>query len=173
MCRSPLMHCGIIISHQRYLNKSAFSLLRWLLHGAPAARRLQRARSCRSMSPARRALSSKPAARRRCCRSMGQTDRPTDGQTDARPLHKPCSAYWGSTVSTDAAAGPPWTSSTGFYLLPAPDGQRSIAMSMSVRLCPRLSVYYAGSVNNIAVSHWTLETDDTTVHVMTSRESIV
>jgi len=38
------------------------------------------------------------------------------------------------------------------YYLPRV-GQRSIAMSMSVRLCPRLSVYYAGSVNNIAVSH--------------------
>ena len=177
MCRSTLMHCGIIISHQRYLNKSAFSLLRWLLHGAPAARRLQRARSCRSMSPARRALSSKPAARRRCCRSMGQTDRPTDGQTDARPLHKPCSAYWGSTVSTDDRP----TQQLDHHEHHQPDstyylprmGQRSIAMSMSVRLCPRLSVYYAGSVNNIAVSHWTLETDDTTVHVMTSRESIV
>ena len=136
MCRSPLMHCGIIISHQRYLNKSAFSLLWWLLHGAPAARRLQRARSCRSMSPARRALSSKPAARRRCCRSMGQTDRPTDGQTDARPLHKPCSAYWGSTVSTDAAAGPPWTSSTGFYLLPAPGGA---AEYCDEHVCPSVS----------------------------------
>jgi len=34
------------------------------------------------------ALSSKPAACRCCCRSMGQTDAPTD----ARPLNRPCSA---------------------------------------------------------------------------------
>jgi len=33
-------------------------------------------------------LSSKPAARCCCCRSMGQTD----GRTDTRPLHSPCSA---------------------------------------------------------------------------------
>ena len=45
-------------------------------------------RRFRSISPARTALSSKPAARR-CCGRMGQTD----GQTDARPLHRPCSAH--------------------------------------------------------------------------------
>ena len=32
---------------------------------------------CRSISPARAALSSKPAARRCCCRSTGETDRQT------------------------------------------------------------------------------------------------
>jgi len=43
----------------------------------------------------RTALSSKPAARRCCCRSMGQTD----GLTDARPFHRPCSAYYAGSVS--------------------------------------------------------------------------
>ena len=43
--------------------------------------------------PARRALSSKPVARRSCCRTMGQTTNGrTDRQTDARPFHRPCSA---------------------------------------------------------------------------------
>jgi len=43
------------------------------------------------------ALSSKPAARRRCCRSTGQTDGRTDGRTDTRQLHRPCFAcYAGS-----------------------------------------------------------------------------
>jgi len=37
------------------------------------------ARGYQSISPARRALSSKPAARRCCCGSTGQTDRRTDG----------------------------------------------------------------------------------------------
>jgi len=41
------------------------------------------------------ALSSEPAGRRCCCRSMGQTD----GRTDARPLHRPCSAYDAGSVN--------------------------------------------------------------------------
>ena len=49
-------------------------------------------RSCRSISRAHRALSSKPAARRCCCRSTEQTD----GRVDNRPLrvHGPCFAYY-------------------------------------------------------------------------------
>ena len=50
-----------------------------------AAPLLLGARRCRSLSPARMALSSKPAARR-CCSWR------TDGLTDARPFHRPCSA---------------------------------------------------------------------------------
>jgi len=57
-------------------------------------------RRCRSISPARTALSSKPAARRGYGRMMGQTDRQTDGvRTDARPFHRPCSAYCASSVN--------------------------------------------------------------------------
>jgi len=41
------------------------------------------------------ALSSEPAGRRCCCRSMGQTD----GRADARPLHRPCSAYDAGSVN--------------------------------------------------------------------------
>jgi len=48
---------------------------------APAARRSQRAGSYRSISSARKALSSKPVARRCCCRSMGQTDVRMDWRT--------------------------------------------------------------------------------------------
>ena len=51
----------------------AFAAERWLLqHGACSAR---------SIYPAHRAFSSKPAGRRCCCRSMGQTDRETDGHS--------------------------------------------------------------------------------------------
>ena len=53
------------------------------------------ARLCRSISHARRALCSKPVGHRCCCRSMGQRDR----QTDARPFHRPCSAYHASSVN--------------------------------------------------------------------------
>ena len=49
--------------------------------------------SNRSISPGRRAHSSKPAAA--CGGRMGQTDnkRQTDGRTDARQMHRPCSAH--------------------------------------------------------------------------------
>jgi len=46
-------------------------------------------RRCGAISPARTALSSKPAARSCCGRMTGQTDR----QTDTRPLNRPCSAH--------------------------------------------------------------------------------
>jgi len=46
------------------------------------------ARGCRSISPVRRALSSKPTGRCCCCWSVGQID----GRTDAKPLHRPFSA---------------------------------------------------------------------------------
>jgi len=65
-------------------NKSVFSLLRRLStwryrHFLLSARAYWTAQcSNRSISPAGRALSSKPAASRRCCRSMGQTDWCTD-----------------------------------------------------------------------------------------------
>ena len=55
------------------------------------------ARSYRSISRARRALSSKPAGRRCCCRSTGQTGE----RMDARPLHRPCSAYGESSGNND------------------------------------------------------------------------
>jgi len=51
--------------------------------------------SNRSMFTAGAALSS-AAARRCCCRSTGQ--RRTDGRTDTRPLHRPFSAYYASSV---------------------------------------------------------------------------
>ena len=54
---------------------------------------------CRSISPAGPALSSKPVAATCGGRMMGQTDRPTDGQTDARLFHKPCSAYYASSAN--------------------------------------------------------------------------
>jgi len=40
---------------------------------------------------------SKPTGRRCCCRSMRQTD----GRTDARSLHRPCSAYYESSVGNN------------------------------------------------------------------------
>jgi len=60
----------------RTVTLPAFAAERWrLLHGA---------RSCRSISPTRRALSSKLAGRRCSCRSMRQMDKWTDGRTDGR-----------------------------------------------------------------------------------------
>jgi len=62
---------------------------------AAECRRLQHAaRSCRSISLAPRALSSKPAGRRCCWQSTGQTDR----RTDAQPLHRPYSDYYAGSV---------------------------------------------------------------------------
>ena len=88
--------------------KSVFSLVRsavnMTLSAFAAERRaaaplLLGARRCRSIFPARTALSSKPAARRRCGRMMGRADRQTDRQTDAQPLHRPCSAYYAGSVN--------------------------------------------------------------------------
>ena len=53
------------------------------------------ARRCRSISSARGALSSKPAARRSGRLTMGQID----GRTDSRPLHRPCCAYYAGSVN--------------------------------------------------------------------------
>ena len=52
-------------------------------------------RGYRSISPAYRALSSKPADRRYCCLSMEHSDR----WTDTQPLHRPCSAYSAGNVN--------------------------------------------------------------------------
>jgi len=51
--------------------------------------------SNRSLSPGRRAHSSKPAAAACGRRMRGRTDR----LTDARQLHRPCSAYYASSVN--------------------------------------------------------------------------
>jgi len=58
--------------------------------GAVAAER----RRCRSICPGREALRSKTAAA-----VVRQWDRQTDGRTDARPLHRPCSTYYAGSVS--------------------------------------------------------------------------
>ena len=68
----------------RHNNKSVSSLLRRL------------STSYRFAFPARRALSSKPAERRCCCRSTG------DRRRDARPLQRPCSAHYAGSVSNKA-----------------------------------------------------------------------
>jgi len=54
-------------------------------HTLPAFAAVRRCR-CRSISPARTALSSKPAARFCCDRMMGQADGQTDGRTPDRYL---------------------------------------------------------------------------------------
>ena len=46
----------------------------------------------------RRAHSSKPAAAA-CGGRMGQTDKRTDGRTDARQLHRLCSTYYAGSVN--------------------------------------------------------------------------
>ena len=71
-----------------------------LLLSAPAAGTRRR---CRSISPVCRALSSKPAGHRCCCRSMGHTyGGRTEGRVwrmDARPFYRPCSAYYAGSVN--------------------------------------------------------------------------
>ena len=74
-----------------------------------------RCRRCRSMSSARPALSSKPAARRDCGRKMGQTDR----RRDARPFHRSCCERRQQTVGQRK--------------------RRNIMLSPRVRLSVRLS----------------------------------
>ena len=72
-------------------NKSALSLLRRL----STRSLLLSAGACSTMLAAidryllqTPTLSSKSVGRRCCCGWMGQTDRRTDGRTDAQPLHK-------------------------------------------------------------------------------------
>ena len=52
-------------------------------------------------SPGRRAHSSKPAAAACGGRMTGQMDRQTDGRTDTRQFHRPCSEYYASNVNED------------------------------------------------------------------------
>ena len=63
-----------------------------------AALLLPGALRCRSISFARTALSSKPAARRYCVWLMGQTDWWTDRRTDTGPFYRPCFAYYAHSV---------------------------------------------------------------------------
>ena len=63
-----------------------------------AALLLPGARRCRSISFARTALSSKPAARRCCCVWDRLTDEQTGGRTDTGPFYRPCSAYYARSV---------------------------------------------------------------------------
>ena len=73
-------------------------LLSAVLRPRAASLLLPGARRCRSISFARTALSSKPAARRCCVRLMEQTDWLTDGRTDTGPFYRPCSAYCARSV---------------------------------------------------------------------------
>ena len=60
-----------------------------------------RARIYRSISVADAGAQQQPAGRHCCCRSMGQTD----GRTDARPLHRPCSICIAGSANEDAVCG--------------------------------------------------------------------
>jgi len=75
-------------------NKSLFSLVPRLSTRHCPHLPLSAVAYYRSISPARGALSSKPAARRCCCRSMGQTD----GRTLDRFI-RPCSTYCAGSVN--------------------------------------------------------------------------
>jgi len=86
-------------------NKSALNLLRrlstWrephlLLSAGAAARRPQRIRSYRSTSPTHIGLSN-PAGRRCYWRSMGQTDRRTDGRTPDRYMDPTPHTTWSAS----------------------------------------------------------------------------
>ena len=64
-------------------------------------RRCWRAPCCRSISPAGTALSSKPAAA-----ADGRTDKQTNGWTDARQFHRPCFAYYASSITNTQQCTP-------------------------------------------------------------------
>jgi len=78
-----------------------------------AAPLLLGARCRRSMSPARTALNSKPAARR-CCSRMIRTGRWTDGRTDTRPLHRTFSAYYTGSANKALRIAIAWLSAREF-----------------------------------------------------------
>jgi len=80
-------------NHLTLPNKSVFNFVNSLVNKTLSAFAAERraaaplllsagACRCRSIWPARWALSSKPAACRSGCRTMGQTDGRTDGPTD-------------------------------------------------------------------------------------------
>jgi len=91
LSRSRVAECCRLKGTQRY-QKHAVLRAPCLAHRAPLL--LSAGPCCLSISPARGTLSSKPAGGRCCCRSTGQTD----GQTDARPFHKPCSGCYAGSV---------------------------------------------------------------------------
>ena len=78
-----------------FTNKFVFSLVSRLLTRHYPHLLLSAGACYRSISRVRGSLSSKPAASRCCCRSMGHTDR----WTDARLFHRPCSAYYAVSVN--------------------------------------------------------------------------
>ena len=77
-----------------------------------AALLLPGALHCRSISFARTALSSKPAARRYCVWLMGQTD----WRTDTGPFYRPCSAYYAHSVKKQVQLSNRWCSASLNFL---------------------------------------------------------
>jgi len=83
-CRFAVSFRVRLISHkllQNSYNKPVFSLLRWLSTWRCPHFLLSAFACYRSLSLARGALSSKPATRSCCCRSMGQIDGRIDGRS--------------------------------------------------------------------------------------------
>jgi len=72
----------------------ATSICCWARRGACST--APAARPQLSIPSARMALNSKPTGRHGCCRSMEQTD----GRTDTRPSHQPCSEYYAGAAPT-------------------------------------------------------------------------
>ena len=81
-------------------------------------------RSYRSISSAHRALSNKPQA---AVAGVKRRDRRTDGRTDARQLHRPCSAYYAGTVNN-------------FYGRPWHRGRHCIRHDVAVSVCRSVTV---------------------------------
>ena len=112
---------------------------------AAECRRLQHACSYQSISPACRVLSSKPASRRCCIRSIGQTY----GWTDTRPLHRPCTEYYVGSINKGKIRKPymhnsitqimDFTEASGISLVICKSAPRSRQISMPA---PHHSVFY-------------------------------
>ena len=85
LCWASYVSC----QHDNARNLLLCAVLRCCCNWAPGDRH------CRLTSPAGTALSSKPAT----AECGDRTDRQADGQTDARQFHRPCFAYYASSVT--------------------------------------------------------------------------
>jgi len=101
-------------------NKSAFSFIRQLstLHSpqlqlsaiccwasAPAAQRT----CCKRAVQQSIDISCPPGAQRQTrCTPLGRSTGQIEGRTDARPFHRPCSAYYAGSVNNNIVYDPKW-----------------------------------------------------------------
>jgi len=95
-----IAHISVYSYRNASANKSVFSCLRTLTTWhCPHLQAARRCCSCRSISPIRRARSSKRAAAGLLLRARAGRDGRTDGQTDTAPFHRHCSANYAASAN--------------------------------------------------------------------------